>query len=84
MTASQTARHLAATVGENIRSARRAAGLTQRELAQRLDVADLQVSRWERGAHRPKDDTLIALAEILSREFSWFFIEHEDQEPAAA
>ena len=35
--------------GHLIRARREAAGLTQRELAQRLHVTDKAVSKWERG-----------------------------------
>lgn len=36
-----------------IRRARRAAGLTQAELAQKLNVTPVTVSRWENGVSRP-------------------------------
>ena len=41
-----------------IYSARRRAGITQRELARRLAVPQSQVSRWERGAVKPSFETL--------------------------
>lgn len=36
-------------LGAFVAEARRAAGLTQRELAERLYVSDKTVSKWERG-----------------------------------
>ncbi len=39
----------AASIGALIRKLRTEAGLTQRELAQRLCVTDKAVSKWERG-----------------------------------
>jgi len=43
----------------------RARGLTQQELAVALDVAVVQVSRWERGENEPRASHVKALAEIL-------------------
>lgn len=40
-------------IGENIRKARKAAGMSQAELAERLKVRQKDVSRWENGAHMP-------------------------------
>lgn len=69
---------LAATIGENLRAARKAAGLTQRELALRLGRGDVMaVSRWERAEHRPSDANLIALAEALELPVAWFVTDHE-------
>jgi transcriptional regulator with XRE-family HTH domain len=41
-----------------IREARLRAGLTQRELAERLDLPQQNISRWERGKVRPSFETL--------------------------
>ena len=40
-------------IGENIRRARKAAGVSQKELAERLQVHQKDISRWENGAHVP-------------------------------
>ena len=40
-------------IGENIRKARKAAGVSQKELAERLQVHQKDISRWENGAHVP-------------------------------
>jgi transcriptional regulator with XRE-family HTH domain len=69
-------RQIKTIVGENLCSARRAQGMTQRDLAKVIDTDAAQVSRWERGAVRPNDTTLARLAEALNVEFAWFFIEH--------
>lgn len=52
-------------IGTNIRSFRLAQGLTQRQLAERIGTDSFQVSRWERGANRPTDERLYALANAL-------------------
>jgi transcriptional regulator with XRE-family HTH domain len=43
-----------------IREARRRAGLTQRELAQRLGTSHAAVARWEKGVVRPSWDAVMA------------------------
>lgn len=48
-------------------------GLTQRELANELDVDQVNVSRWERGVAEPKLRTLRRLSELSGRPVSWFF-----------
>jgi transcriptional regulator with XRE-family HTH domain len=64
---------LKTTVGLNIRVAREAKGWTQRDLAARVGVVDLAVSRWERGVAMPQPEHLMRLSVELERETSWFF-----------
>jgi transcriptional regulator with XRE-family HTH domain len=45
--------------GELIREARRRAGLSQRELAQRLHTAQSVVARWEAGTTSPSFETVV-------------------------
>ena len=40
-------------IGENIRKARKAAGVSQKELAERLQVYQKDISRWENGERTP-------------------------------
>lgn len=40
-------------VGTNIRNARKAAGVTQKDLAERLQVYQKDISRWENGERTP-------------------------------
>jgi transcriptional regulator with XRE-family HTH domain len=79
---SQVPRQIKTTVGLNLQEARRAKRLTQRNLAQLIDTDAFQVSRWERGAIRPTDATLVRLAEALDVEFAWFFTEREPKAAA--
>ncbi len=53
------------TIGENIRQRRKAAGLRQRELANRLGVSQGRVSDLERGRTEPRLDTIRRLAAAL-------------------
>ena len=48
-------------IGNNIRKARKAAGVSQKELAERLQVHQKDISRWENGERTP---SAIALAKI--------------------
>ena len=50
-------------LGENIKKARKAAGVTQKELAERLQVYPKDISRWENGERTP---SAIELAKIWS------------------
>lgn len=70
-----------ALVGARIREAREGAHLTQNELADRLPgKADgTQVSKWERGVHRPGDDTLRQIAGIVGRDLGWFHTRPADK-----
>ena len=45
--------------GNTIRKLREAKKLTQAQLAEKLDVSDKAVSKWETGVHLDKDTTPI-------------------------
>lgn len=64
-------------IGQSIATARRAAGLSQTQLARRLDVADTTVSRWETGAADPSLATLRRLATALEVTVSSLVEENE-------
>ena len=50
---------------EKLYELRRAAGLSQEELAERLNVSRQAVSKWESGASDPSTANLIALAKLF-------------------
>ena len=52
-------------LNENIKRARKAKGLSQEELAAKLNVVRQTVSKWEKGLSVPDADALIRLAEVL-------------------
>lgn len=60
-------------IGEQIRAARRAKGLTQDGLAMRADRTPESISNLERGKTKPNLDTLIALASVLDLSLHDFF-----------
>ena len=53
------------TMGEIILNKRKELGMTQSELASKLNVTDKAVSKWERNASCPDIGTIPKLAEIL-------------------
>ena len=54
---------------DNIKKARLDAGLTQKEVAEKLGVAQAQYARWENGGRNPKDETVEKLADIFGVSF---------------
>ena len=52
-------------LNENIRAVRKSKGLSQQELAVKLNVVRQTVSKWEQGLSVPDSDLLIALSEAL-------------------
>jgi transcriptional regulator with XRE-family HTH domain len=56
---------LASRLSQNIAAQRRALGLTQAQLAERIGVDTETVSRFERGKHLPSLTTLERLAGVL-------------------
>ena len=52
-------------LSENIRAIRKSKGLSQEELAVKLNVVRQTISKWEQGLSVPDADLLIALAEVF-------------------
>lgn len=52
-------------IGKNIASYRKAAGLTQAGLGEKLNYSDKAVSKWERGESIPDMLTLVQLADLF-------------------
>jgi len=60
-------------IGPRIKLARARAGLTLRELAERVGVSATAISKFERGEVAPRQSTLLHLAEALSVGIDYFF-----------
>lgn len=56
---------LALGFASRLRKLREARGLTQKDLAQRIEIEAVQVSRYERGQYLPNAETLVALGRVL-------------------
>ena len=52
-------------ISQNIQAARKALGLTQEDLANRLSVARQTVAKWESGESLPDLENAYALAKLL-------------------
>ena len=53
------------SLAENLQYLRAREGLTQEQLAERLDVSRQSVSKWESGASFPEMDTLLKLCDMF-------------------
>ena len=54
------------SINENIKEARKAIGLTQKDLADMIDVSQKDISRWETGARTPSVEGLIKICKALN------------------
>ncbi|MBC8532334.1 helix-turn-helix domain-containing protein [Gehongia tenuis] len=52
-------------LNENIRAIRKSKGLSQEELAIKLNVVRQTISKWEQGLSVPDSDMLISISEVL-------------------
>ena len=53
-------------IGQYIQNLRKAAGLTQKELAEKLNLSFQAVSKWENGDSLPDTGVLLDLCDILN------------------
>ena len=70
-----------AIIAENMAKYRKAANLTQSELAERLNYSDKSISKWEQGNGMPDIFVLYQLAELYGVTVNDFFYKHEKQAP---
>ena len=52
-------------ISENIKTIRKSRGLSQQELAVKLNVVRQTISKWEQGLSVPDSDMLISISEVL-------------------
>ena len=57
-------------LNENIKAIRKSKGLSQQDLADKLNVVRQTISKWEQGLSVPDSDLLIALSEALEKPVS--------------
>ena len=60
------------TIGERIKFVRKQAGMTQQELADRLETSYVGISLWESGKRKPKPESLMRIAEVLDIPATYF------------
>lgn len=68
-------------LNENIKSYRKKNGLSQEDLAEKLNVVRQTVSKWETGLSVPDAEMLIRLAEVLNTSVNSLLGETEESEP---
>lgn len=54
------------SIGETIANLRKQKGMTQSELAEKMNVTDKAVSKWERDLSCPEINTISKLADVLN------------------
>ena len=67
-------------IGEIILQRRKELGMTQKQLAERLNVTDKSVSRWECGINLPDVETLKTIAVVLDVPVSYFYEDIQERE----
>ncbi len=68
------------TIAENLIAARKAAHITQAELAEKLNYSDKAVSKWERGDSVPDVIVLKQIADLYSVTVDYFLTKHSADE----
>lgn len=67
------------TIGERIKQKRKELNLTQLQLAEKLQVTDRAVSKWEQGEGNPDFSLLASLAEILNVTLDYLITGKEEE-----
>lgn len=57
--------------GERLKNARKKSGITQKELAEKLNVSAAMIAQYETGKRNPKKETLSRIAEVLNLGYSY-------------
>lgn len=60
-------------ISERIATARKASGITQSDLARKINMSPQNVSKWERGESLPDAVTLKAIADTLNKDIAYFY-----------
>ncbi|MDR0632543.1 MAG: helix-turn-helix domain-containing protein [Holosporales bacterium] len=61
-------------IGELIRKRRKELSLTQKDLAQKLNITAQQIQKYETGVNCPKIDRMIEFCQVLILPVSYFFL----------
>lgn len=67
------------TSGQLIKAERKKAGLTQRELGQRIGVTYQTIAQWENDLRNPKYETLLKIANALDIDVMQLFTDRESE-----
>ena len=72
---------LMCAIGQRIRDERRALGMTQRELAQRLGIKQPNLAAIEKGRVSPTTETLETVCRLRGRSLEWLLFGEESRVP---
>lgn len=67
-------------IAENIQKLRKSKGMTQIDLANKLNYSDKAISKWERGDSLPDITMLVTLAKIFDVDLDFLVSKHTDEE----
>ncbi len=70
---------LAVTIGKNITRLRKLSGMTQLELAEKLNYSDKSISKWEQGNGIPDVRILVQLSELFNVSVDDLVREHREK-----
>lgn len=68
------------TFQDRLKKSREFSGLTQRQLAEKLDVSIGSVRRWEEGTRNPRPKMMEAIAEVTGVSLEWLLHGNEGEE----
>ena len=71
-------------LNENMKAIRKSKGLSQQELAVKLNVVRQTISKWEQGLSVPDSDMLIAISEALETPVSTLLGENVKESEVAS
>lgn len=66
-------------IGDRIKTARKEKGLSHKQLAEKLNIAQSTISMYENGHREPDYKTLRKIAESLDVHPSYFFLDNEGE-----
>lgn len=69
-------------LNERITERRKAMGLTQQQVADKIGRSHVTVYKWETGDSEPKGKNLFALAQVLQCTPTWLMFGDEEQAPS--
>ncbi len=71
-------------VGKRVRFKRKVLGLTQSDLAEKVELTFQQIQKYEKGENRVSASKLFQIAQVLNTEVSFFFAGFNEAEEQAA
>jgi transcriptional regulator with XRE-family HTH domain len=73
-------RKVTTLIGEKLKQARKAKALTQKQLADIIDVKHNSISDWENNLHSPNTEQIKKLCEVLEIQANYLYSEQEFRE----